>query len=172
MNTLRSFSVLAALSLTGAVWAQPQLAPNEPSASVTTPTPNPELDGASTAQRHDATRTAAASTGKVDSGMRVRSASGDLLGTVASIIPSESGKEAYVVIADLQGIATPVPYRTASSMVQHNMLVMDESRFMNAPKVQQYETEDGSTVAWEKKADNYWKQSATSPGEDSGVRHE
>jgi hypothetical protein len=150
MNTFRSFSVLAALSLSGAVCAQ-------------TPSP-PQWNGAE--------RMAAASTGKVDSGMRVRSPSGDLLGTVASIIPSESGKEAYVVIADLQGIATPVPYRTASSMVQHDMLVMDESRFMSAPKVQQYQTEDGSSVVWEKKADNYWKQPATSSGEDSGVRHE
>ena len=176
MNTPRSFSVLAALSLTGAVCAQtpspPQLAPDTPSASVTTPTPNPELDGASTAQRHGATLIAAASTGKVDSGMRVKSPSGDFLGTVASIIPSDSGKDAYVVIADLQGMATPVPYRTASSMVQHDMLVMDESRFMNAPKVQQYQAEDGSRVVWEKKADNYWKQPAMSSGEDSGERHE
>jgi hypothetical protein len=155
MNTLRSFSVLAALSLTGAVCAQ---------------TP---LDGASTVQRNGATHMAAASPGKVDSGMRVRSSSGDLLGTVASIIPSDSGKDAYVVIADLQGIATPVPYRAASAMVQHDMLVVDKSRFANAPKVQQYQTDDGPSVVWEKKADSYWKQAAATRSEDkSGVRHE
>lgn len=177
MNTLRGFSMLAALSLSGAVCAQaqspPQMAPDTPSASVTTPTPNPELDGASTAQRNGAPRMAAAAPGNVDSGMRVKSASGDLLGTVASIIPGESGKEGYVVIADLQGIATPVPYRAASAMVQHDMLVVDKSRFANAPKVQQYQTEDGPSAVWEKKADSYWKQAAaTGSEEDSGVRHE
>jgi hypothetical protein len=154
MNTLRSFSVLAALSLAGAACAQTQLPPD------------------TTAQRSDATHMAAASSGKVDSGMRVRSLSGDLLGTVASIIPSDSGNDAYVVIADLQGIAIPVPYRAASAMVQRDMLVVDESRFVNAPKVQQYQTEDGPRVVWEKKADSYWKQPAMSPEEASGVRHE
>ena len=153
MNTLRSFTVLAALSLAGAACAQTQLPSNM------------------TAQRNDPTHMAAASSGKVDSGMRVRSSSGDLLGTVASIIPSDSGNDAYVVIADLQGIATPVPYRAASAMVQRDMLVVDESRFANAPKVQQYQTEDGPRGAWEKKADSYWKQSAMS-SEANGVRHE
>ena len=145
MNTLRSFSVLAALSLAGAVCAQ----------------------------THDATHMAAAAPGKVDSGMRVSSPSGDLLGTVASIIPGgDSGKDGYVVIADLQGIAIPVPYRAASAMVQHDKLVVDKSRFENAPKVQQYQTEDGPSVVWEKKADSYWKQPAMSSEEAGGVRHE
>jgi hypothetical protein len=176
MNTLRSFSVLAALSLTGAVYAQTQTAPkqmppNTPSTSVTTPTPNPELDGASTAQRSDPLRMAAAS-GNVDSGMQVKSPSGDVLGRVASIVPSDSNKEGYVVIADLQGIATPVPYRAASGMIQHGTLVVDKSRLANAPKVQQYQAEDGPSVVWERKADSYWKRPAMSPDEASAVRHE
>ena len=150
MNTLGSFSVLAALSLSGAVCAQTQTAP----------------------QLARAPRMAAAAPGNVDSGMRVKSASGDLLGTVASIIPGESGKEGYVVIADLQGIATPVPYRAASAMVQHDMLVVDKLRFTNAPKVQQYQSEDGPREVWEQKADSYWKQPARSSEEASGVRHE
>ena len=177
MNTLRSFSVLAALSLTAAAYAQTQTAPkqmppNTPSTSVTTPTPNPELDGASTAQRHDPLRMAAASAGDVDSGMQVKSPSGDLLGRVASIVPSDSNKEGYVVIADLQGIATPVPYRAASGMIQHGTLVVDRSRLANAPKVQQYQAEDGPSDVWEKKADSYWKRPAMSPDAPSDVRHE
>jgi hypothetical protein len=98
MNAARSFSVVAALCLTGAAYAQIQVAPpNAPSASVTTPTPNPELDGASTSQRqgpvverHDAMRMAAASTASVDYGMQVKSPSGDVLGTVASIVPGHA----------------------------------------------------------------------------------
>ena len=182
MNTLRSFSVLAALSLAGAAVAQSQTAPdrmprdqmppNTPSASVTTPTPNPELDGASTAQRHDPLRMAAASDGNVGSGMQVKSPSGDVLGRVASIVPSDSNEEGYVVIADLQGIATPVPYRAASAMIQHDTLVVDKARLANAPKVQQYQTEDGPSDVWQRKADKYWKRSAVGPDETNDVRHE
>jgi hypothetical protein len=163
MNTFRSFSVLAALSLVGAAAAQTPVAPtNNPSASVTTPTPNPELDGASTVQRSGTLHMAAASPGNVDAGMRVKSPSGDLLGTVASIVPGTSNSEGYVVIANPQGLATPMPYGTASAMVQHDTLVVDKARFLKAPKVQDDQTEDGSRTVWERKADQYWKPSATS----------
>src|ERR1700722_18028263 len=169
--TLRSFSVLAALILSGAAYAQTQMPPNTPSTSVTTPTPNPELDGASTAPRTGAMRIAA--TGSVASGMQVKSPSGDVLGRVASIVPSDSNRDGYVVIADLQGVAVPVPYRAASAMVHNDTLVIDESRLANAPKVQQYQAEDGPSDVWERKADGYWKRSAArAPDEPSGVRHE
>ncbi len=164
MNTVRSFSVLAAMCLTGAAYAQSpaQMAPDTPSPLVTTPTPNPELDGASSAQRSGSTRMAAAAPRNIDSGMQVKSPSGDLLGTVASIVPGNSRSDGYVVIADPEGIAIPVPYSTASSMVRRDTLVLDKSRFVNAPKVQQYQTEDGSSTVWERKADNYWKRDSAS----------
>jgi hypothetical protein len=163
MKALRTFSVLVAVSLAGAAYAQPQMAPDTPSASVTNPTPNPELDGASTARRSgdwrsDATQVAAASSGIIESGMPVKSQSGAVLGTVASIVPSDFNNEDYVVIANPQGIAIPVPYRTATTMVRNDALVMNETRFENAPKVQQYQTEDASSSLWEHKADNYWKR--------------
>jgi hypothetical protein len=177
MNKFRSCSVLAALSIAGTASAQTQaapdrMAPNIPSAAVTTPTPNPELDGASTAQRHDPLHMAAASDGNVDSGMQVKSPSGHLIGRVASIVPGDSNQGGYVVIADLQGSATPVPYRAASALVQHDTLVVDESRLARAPKVQQYQTEDGPSDVWQQKADKYWKRSAVSPDEAGNVRHE
>ena len=107
MTTLRSFSVLAALCISGPAYAQSQapLAADTPSASVLNPTPNPELDGASTAQRAMPLRLVTASPGNIDSGMQVKSPSGDLLGTVASIIPGNSHNEGYVVIADPGGAA-------------------------------------------------------------------
>jgi hypothetical protein len=77
------------------------------------------------------------------------------------------------VIADLAGVAVPVPYRAASALVHNDILVVDKSRLENAPKVQQYQTEDGPRDVWERKADGYWKRSAASaPDEPSGVRHE
>ena len=172
MTTLRSFSVLAALCISGPAYAQSQapMAPDTPSASVLNPTPNPELDGASTAQRHGTLRLVTASPGNIDSGMQVKSPSGDLLGTVASIIPGNSHNEGYVVIAGPEGTATPLPYGTASSMVRSDAIVLDKARFLKAPKVQQYQTEDGSSTVWEQKANDYWKRNANSSDQTSGVR--
>ena len=97
--------------------------------------------------------------GSLEHGMVVKSPSGDILGTVATIIPSESNtSEGYVVIAGARGAATPLPYSTATAKVSHAALVVDKARFLNAPKVQQYQTEDGSSTVWEKKADEYWKR--------------
>jgi hypothetical protein len=165
-----SFSVLAALSL-GAAHAQTGSAPNGPSTSVARPTANPELDGASTAQRHSGAREAAASA-KIATGMQVRSRSGELLGNVASIVPAGRGsdEDGYVVVASSNGIATPLPYSAARSMVQNGTLVVDESRFQNAPKVQQYQSEDSPHRAWEQKADSYWRKYAMSSDQNSGVR--
>lgn len=91
--------------------------------------------------------------------MLVKSPSGDILGTVATVIPSDSdSSDGYVVIAGARGAATPLPYSTASSHVSHDALVVDKARFLNAPKVQQYQTEDGSSNVWQQKADQYWKR--------------
>ena len=125
MHALRSFSVLAALSFSGAAYGQ-------------MPAP---------------------AGGNVEHGMLVKSPAGDILGTVATVIPSDSNSsEGYVVIAGARGAATPLPYSTASSYVSHDALVVDKARFLNAPKVQQYQTEDGSSNVWQQKADQYWKR--------------
>ena len=157
-NTLRSVSVLAALCLAGAAYAQSPPGANTPSADVRNPTPNPELDGASTVQRSGEFRMAAASPGNVATGMQVKSPAGDVLGTVASIVPGKSSSEGYVVIATPKGAAKPVPYSTASAQVRDNSVVLDKARFDGAPKVQQFQTEDGPSTDWEEKADDYWKR--------------
>lgn len=161
MNILRSFSVLAALSFAGAACAQTEsTAPNGPSTTVTHPTANPELDGASTASRD--THMAAASSPVVSNGMQVRSESGELLGSVSSIIPGDSRNDNYVVVADLQGLATMMPYSTATQMAQKDKLVVDRTAFEKAPKVQQSQTEDDTRDRFERKADEYWKRYAMS----------
>ena len=97
--------------------------------------------------------------GNVESGMLVKSPSGDVLGTVVSIVPSDTNSsDGFVVIAGAKGAAIPLPYSTASSHVQHDALVVDKSRLLNAPKVQQYQAEDGSSTVWQQKADEYWKR--------------
>jgi hypothetical protein len=170
MDMLRSFSVLAALSFAGAACAQTEsAAPNGPSTSVTHPTANPELDGASTASRHNP-RLAAASSPTVSNGMQVRSESGELLGSVASIIPADSRNDSYVVVADLQGLATMMPYSTATQMAQKDQLVVDRTAFQKAPKVQQSQTEDDTRDRFERKADEYWKKYAMNPDSTGPMR--
>jgi hypothetical protein len=173
MKTAYGLSVLVAFSLGGAAYAQKEPPPaNAPSTSVMHPTPNPELDGASTAARQNPnpTRMAVAAPGKIGTGMQVRSQAGDLLGNVASIVPGESNHEGYVVVASPNGVATPLPYSTANAMVRKDTLVVNKDRFEQAPKVQQYQGEDVTRATWEKKADNYWKRYALSPEQPAGVR--
>lgn len=163
MDTLRSFSVLAALSFIGAASAQTQTtAPNGPSTTVTHPTANPELDGASSAPRAANERVATASSSAVKNGMQVRSESGELLGKVASIIPGDARNESYVVVGDLQGLATMMPYETATAMTRHDKMVVDRTAFEKAPKVQQTQTEDQPLEGSQRKADEYWKKYAMS----------
>ena len=130
MHALRSFSVLAALSFAGAAYGSPGAASGHQPAVATW-----------------------------SHGMLVKSPSGDILGTVATVIPSDSNSsDGYVVIAGAGGAATPLPYSTASSHVSHDALVVDKARLLNAPKVQQHQTEDGSSHVWQQKADQYWER--------------
>jgi hypothetical protein len=167
-NTLRSFGVLAALSFAGAAYAQTEAAPNGPSTTVTHPTANPELDGASTAARN--TRVATSDSATVSNGMQVRSQSGDLMGRVSAIVPGDSGDESYVVMADQQGLASLMPYATATAMVHNDKLVIDRTAFEKAPKVQNTQLEDRSLNGLERKSDEYWKRYAESADSTGPVR--
>ncbi|HVW70283.1 MAG TPA: hypothetical protein VHB68_15005 [Steroidobacteraceae bacterium] len=151
----------------GSLMAQPQQAQapmsTDPSLTVTHPTANPQptvnpqLAGESAASR-EREQLHMALAGTIAPGMQVKSPAGDVLGTVASIVPGDTGVKGYVVVASSGGLATPVPYNTASALVQHDALVIDKARLESAPKVQQYQSEDGSSQTWQKKADNYWKK--------------
>jgi hypothetical protein len=50
-------------------------------------------------------------------------------------------------------------------MVQQGALVVNESQLQKAPKVQEYQTEDFSSAAWERNADSYWKGKGVRSGE-------
>jgi hypothetical protein len=163
MDKLRSFSVLAALSLAAAAYAQTDTpAQNAPSTTVTHPTPNPELAGASTASRTHNTRMAAASSQPISDGMQVRSESGDLLGSVSTIIPGDQRNDAYVVMGDIQGLATMMPYEMAAGMAQKDKLVVDRTAFEKAPKLQKAQIEDRSLEGFKRRSDDYWKKHAMS----------
>jgi PRC-barrel domain len=104
------------------------------------------------------TRTAEASgtRGKEMMGANVVSSDQAPLGTVADVTLDAAGQPEFVVIA-VQGQETAVPYRTASSMMSGNKLVMDRSRLQGAPKIKQGERRGGST-AWKNDASQYWNE--------------
>lgn len=168
MTTLRSVSVLAALSFVGAAYAQTETAPNGPTTTVTHATANPELDGASTASRN--TRVATSDAAAVSSGMQVRSQSGELMGRVSAIVPGDSRDKSYVVMADQQGMASLMSYSTAAGMVHNDKLVIDRTAFEKAPKVQNAQLEDRSLDGLERKSDEYWDRYATSADSTGPVR--
>jgi len=168
MSTLRSFSVLAALSFVGAACAQTETAPNGPSTTVTHATANPELDGASTASR--GARMARSDSASVSDGMQVRSESGELMGRVSSVVPGDSGDKNYVVMSDLQGMASLMPYSTATAMVHDQKLVIDRTAFEKAPKLQTSQLEDRSLNGLERKSEEYWNRYAMSEDATGPVR--
>jgi hypothetical protein len=121
-------------------------------------TDNPNPTGASSKHQRESTRMAEAGHAAVGTGMTVQTQTGQSLGTVVDVVPGRNGdtQSGYVVIAGSGGSATPVPYAAASAMVQNGSIVMDRSRFENAPKVPQSQLEDRSSKSWQSKADTYW----------------
>jgi hypothetical protein len=134
---------------------------------------NPNPTGAASPHQEESTRMAEAGRmgtgGMVSSGMQVQSKSGESLGTVVDVVPSSAGRMGYVVVAGSGGSATPLPYSTASSMVQNGRIVVDKSKFQGAPKVQQSQMEDKTSTAWQKKADSYWGGQHGTTGRDQNM---
>src|SRR5579872_2111996 len=126
MKTSAAAALAMGFAVSGGLMAQPP-APvsTDPSLTVTHPAANPELAGASTASRQSE-QLHMALAGTIAPGMQVKSPAGDVLGTVASIIPgdTDTSVKGYVVVAGSGGQATPVPYKTAATLVQHDSLVI------------------------------------------------
>jgi len=190
MTTARLLAVLAASSLATIAYAQTQPAPsNQPNAApgynkakpherqMTTvqgsqsaesspksrSAPGSALNTGQTQTQNATVRTAeAGSVGHSWSNMPVASASGQSLGSVASVVPGLDGKQSsgYVVVSGANGMSTPVPYRTANSMVRDGKLVLSQSKLEHAPKVTQEDLQSSTNHAWRAKADHYWMQKA------------
>ena len=49
-----------------------------------------------------------------------------------------------------------VPYSAVSSMMHNGAIVMDQARLQGAPKVQQSQLRDPSSMDWQNQANQYW----------------
>src|ERR1700686_4530499 len=121
MKTLHSLSIVTALGLASAVYAQAQTSPNATSSPQTS------------------TRVADAGTnGSVSGpqasklvGMKVQTASGDSLGQIKNVVIDKSGQTSYAVIAygatvKVAAKQTAVPWAAVSPMIQGDKIVMDQ----------------------------------------------
>jgi hypothetical protein len=108
--------------------------------------------------RSSALRTAAASgnQGSIAVGTQVTGRAGNRLGSVVEVL-NEGGRPAYVIVADGQGVHTPVPYDSARLMVHGNTLTLDEQRLKRAPRVGADELHDPLRSSWHARADEYWR---------------
>jgi sporulation protein YlmC with PRC-barrel domain len=161
MKTLYSLSIVTALGLASAVYAQAQTSPNTPSETTSSPQTSA-----------DATPTRLADAGTYGSvkvpqasklvGMKVQTASGDSLGQIKSVVIDKSGQTSYAVIAygataGAAGKQTAVPWAAASPMIQGDKLVMDQSQLEQAPVLAKSQKLDPSSGTWSRDANVYWR---------------
>jgi hypothetical protein len=183
LNVRSTVGFLAALALTGALYAQtptpsqsatgpgPQssqdTSPNAASSphqrdvtkspsSETAPGQNADPSGASSPHQRDVTRMAAANPGAIAQGAKVEDRSGETLGSVADVVKEHSGRDGYVIVSGTDGSARAVPYSVASSSATNGMIVLDRNAFVAAPKVKLDEVQSGQ--GWQKKSDKYWQK--------------
>lgn len=90
-------------------------------------------------------------------GLEVVSPSDAPLGTVIDVVFDSRGQPDYVVIAS-QGNNAAVPYSTASTMVEGDKVIMEQSRLQGAPKIRQGEWRSQSSRDWKSDAKRYWDQ--------------
>jgi len=160
MNTLHSLSIVTALGLASAVYAQAQTSPNTP--TETTSSPQTRAD----------TPTRLADSGTYGSakvpqasklvGMKVQTAAGDSLGQIKNVVIDKSGQTSYAVIAygatvGAAGKQTAVPWTAASPMIHGDKLVMDQSQLEQAPVLSNSQKLDPSSGTWSRDANVYWR---------------
>jgi hypothetical protein len=127
---------------------------------------NPGPTAAASPHQNQSLRMAEAGAGGHSwSNMPVETRSGQSLGSVSTTVPGLDGKESsgYVVVSGANGMSTPVPYRTASSMVRDGKLVLSQSKLEHAPKVTQEDLQNSSDRSWRMKADRYWMHHGRMP---------
>jgi sporulation protein YlmC with PRC-barrel domain len=158
MKTLHSLSIVTALGLASAVYAQAQTSPNTPTETKSSP------------QTSVPTRVADAGTsGSVSGpqasklvGMKVQTASGNSLGQIKNVVIDKSGQTSYAVIAygatvGAAGKQTAVPWAAVSPMIKGDKLVMDQSQLEQAPVLSNSQKLDPSSGTWSRDANVYWR---------------
>jgi sporulation protein YlmC with PRC-barrel domain len=169
MKTLHSLSIVTALGLASAVYAQAQTSPN----TTTEPSSSPQIADSTTQHLQDPVSSIrVADAGPSDSvrgteapklvGMKVQTASGDSLGQIKDVVIDKSGQTSYAVIAygatlNVAAKQTAVPWATVNPMIHGDKLVMDQSQLEQAPVLSSSRKLDPSSGTWSRDASVYWR---------------
>jgi sporulation protein YlmC with PRC-barrel domain len=161
MKTLYSLSIVTALGLASAVYAQAQTSPNTP--TETTSSPQTSADTTPT-RLADAGTSGSVSRTQASKlvGMKVQTAAGNNLGEINDVVKDMSGQTSYAVIAygatlNVAAKHTAVPWAAASPMIQGDKLVMDQSQLEQAPVLSKSQKLDPSSGTWSRDANVYWR---------------
>lgn len=149
MKTLHSLSIVTALGLASAVYAQAQTSQQDPVSSVRVADAGPSASVRGT----EAPKLV---------GMKVQTASGNSLGQIKDVVIDKSGQTSYAVIAygaTRKGAAkqTAVPWAAVSPMIQGDKIVMDQSQLERAPVLSSSRKLDPSSGTWSRDANVYWR---------------
>jgi sporulation protein YlmC with PRC-barrel domain len=151
MNVLRALSTATALALAGVAVAQ---AP-----------PPPESRGTA-AQPSEAYRTAADILDKHRAtsviGKNVDTPAGDNIGEIKDIVLDDSGKATHAIIsyggaAGINARQVAVPWKTVTSMVRKDRIVMNRSQLESAPVLPEAQP-DFTSRDWSREIDRYWER--------------
>src|ERR1700732_3923250 len=150
MKTLHSLSIVTALGLASAVYAQ-----------ATEPSSSPQIADTTTQHLRDPVSSLrVADAGPSESvtgteapklvGMKVQTASGDSLGQIKHVVIDKSGQTSYAIIAygATAGKQTAVPWAAVSPMIQGDKLVMDQSQLEQAPVLAKSQKLDPASGTW------------------------
>jgi sporulation protein YlmC with PRC-barrel domain len=162
MKTLHSLSIVTALGLASAVYAQ-----------ATEPSSSPQIADTTTQHLRDPVSSLrVADAGPSESvtgteapklvGMKVQTASGDSLGQIKDVVIDKSGQTSYAVIAygatlNVPAKQTAVPWVAVSPMIHGDKLVMDQSQLQQAPVLSNSRKLDPSSGTWSRDANVYWR---------------
>lgn len=161
MKSLYSLSIVTALGLASAVYAQAQTSPNTP--TETTSSPQTSADATPTRLADAATYGSAGGTQTSKLvGMKVQTAAGDNLGQIKDVVKDMSGHTSYAVIGygatlNVAAKQTAVPWAAVSPMIQGDKLVMDQSQLEQAPVLSKGQKLDPSSGTWSRDANVYWR---------------
>ena len=158
MKTLYSLSIMTALGLASAMYAQAQTAPATPTETASNPQTTSADNTAPTRLADAGTANVSVAQSSKLLGMNVQTASGESLGQIKNVVLDKSGQASYAVITYGAAVKqTAVPWAVVSPMIQGDKLVMDQSQLEQAPILSKGQKMDPSSGTWSRDANVYWR---------------
>lgn len=101
-------------------------------------------------------------------GTKVKTASGEDLGEVSSVVGDQSGYARYAIVSHggimgLRVTRTAIPWATVETIMHDGRLIMDRSQLQRAPVLADDAMPAISSGSWSREADGYWSGKFSAP---------